>query len=300
MSNQAGRTPDPSSTSPNLNQPQLTSYLNTPSFTLGVGPLSPLEHANVAATLGSGGTWCQPNPIGQILDRYGKPVAVNTLPCEQVIPQAEANTILNGMSHDTTGDGTAAAQASISGWTKPLSAKTGTTQNSESVGYLAIVNGYASSSLVFADGSRPAIICVGPPPHLITQHGCGKSNEAFGASLAAPTFFQAFEQLLANQPDDPVVGADPSYLNQGNHGPLVPFVFTDTEAVATSTLQGAGYQVSAKEFNSTAPKGTVIGESPQSNQPPGTVITIYISTGVTPPPPNAQPPASVAPGATGK
>ncbi len=300
MSNQAGKAPDPSSTSQNFNQPQLTSYLNTPAFTLGVGALSPLEHANVAATLGSGGTWCPANPIGSVTDRYGQPVQVSQQPCEQVIPQAEANTILNGMSHDTTGDGTAAVQASLDGWTLPLSAKTGTTQNNESVGYLAIVNGYASSSLVFADGSRPAVICVGAPPHLITQHSCSKSNEAFGASLAAPTFFQAFEQILANQAAQPVVAADPAYLERNPHGQLVPFVFTMPQSAATAALQGAGYQVSVKDFNSTQAKGTVVGETPQSNQPAGTTITIYVSTGVTPPPPNAQPPASLAPGSTGK
>jgi membrane peptidoglycan carboxypeptidase len=300
MSNQSGKTPDTTSTSPNLNQPQLTSYLNTPSFTLGVGALSPLEHANVAATLASGGTWCTPNPIGQVLDRYGQPVAVNSQPCESVIPQAEADSILNGMSHDTTGDGTAAGQAAADNWTKPLSAKTGTTQNNESVGYLAILNGYASSSLVFADGNRPNKICVGPPPRLISQRSCGQSQWAFGASLAAPTFFQAFEQLTANQPNYQVPPADPSYEEANGHGPLVPFVFTMPETQATTTLQQAGYQVSAKEFNSTQPKGTVIGETPQSNQPPGSTITIYVSTGVTPPPPNAQPPASMAPGATGK
>src|SRR6202012_131122 len=82
MSNQNGKTPDPSASHPEQNQPQIQSYLNTLSFTLGVGPLSPLDHANMAATIGSGGTWCEANPIGSITDRYGKPVAVNTLPCE--------------------------------------------------------------------------------------------------------------------------------------------------------------------------------------------------------------------------
>jgi beta-lactam-binding protein with PASTA domain len=48
---------------------------------------------------------------------------------------------------------------------------------------------------------------------------------------------------------------------------------------AANALTGAGYQVQVKEFNSTAAKGTVIGESPQSNQPPGTTITIWVSTG---------------------
>lgn len=299
MSNQAGKTPDPSAKSFAYNQPQIDSYINTQAFTLGVGPLSPLEHANMAATIGSGGVWCEPNPIGSITDRYGKQVAVNTLPCEQVISQAEADTMLNGMTGSAV-SGTSASVARNMGWTRPVSAKTGTTQNNESVGFVSIINNYATSSLVFADGSRPNKICVGPPPRLIRSPGDCSGNRAFGATLAAPTFFQAFEQILQGQPEDPIPNADPAFENAHNHGPIVPFVFNMTQADATNALQGAGYQVQVKEFNSTATKGSVIGESPQSNQPPGTTITIWVSTGVTPPPPNAQPPASLAPGATGK
>ena len=298
MSNQNGKTPDPSVKNSLVSEPQIQSYLRSLSFTLGVGPLSPLEHANMAATIGSGGVWCEPNPIGSITDRYGKAVAVNTLPCEQVISQAEADTMRAGMTGATT-SGTAAGEASKDGWTRPVSAKTGTTQNSESVGFIAIVNNYATSSLVFADGAKPQQICVGPPPRLVKSKAyCG--NIAFGASLAAPTFFQAFEQILGDQPEDPIPDADPAFEAAHNHGPVVPFVFNMQQTDATNALQGAGYQVQVKEFNSTAAKGSVIGESPQSNQPPGTTITIWVSTGVTPPPPNAQPPAALAPGAIGK
>jgi membrane peptidoglycan carboxypeptidase len=299
MSNQAGKTPDPASKSFAYNQSQITSYLNTQAFTLGVGPLSPLEHANMAATIGSGGVWCEPNPIGSITDRYGKSVAVNTLPCEQVISQAEADTMLNGMTGSAV-SGTAASVAHNMGWTRPVSAKTGTTQNNESVGFVAVINNYATSSLVFADGAKPNKICVGPPPRLIRSTNDCSGNRAFGATLAAPTFFQAFEQILQGQPEDPIPGADPAFTAAHNHGPIVPFVFNMQQTDATNALQGAGYQVQVKEFNSTSAKGSVIGESPQSNQPPGTTITIWVSTGVTPPPPNAQPPASLAPGATGK
>ena len=300
MSNQYGKTPNPSASSSLASQPQIQSYLPTPSFTLGVGPLSPIEHANVAATIASGGVWCVPNPIGSITDRYGNPVAVNTLPCEQVISQGEADTMRNGMSHDLESGGTGAQEASIKGWTRQISAKTGTTQNSESVGFLAIVNNYATSSLVFADGSKPQVICVGPPPRLNVspRHVCG--DAAFGATLAAPTFFDAMTQVLGDAPTDPIPDPDPAFLSAHSQGPVVPFVFNMQQQDATTALTGSGYQVVVKQFNSTAAKGTVVGESPQSDQPAGTPITIWVSTGVTPPPPNAQPPASLAPGATGK
>ena len=41
------------------------------SFTLGVSPVSPLELANVGATLDSDGLWCPPTPVDAITDRNG-------------------------------------------------------------------------------------------------------------------------------------------------------------------------------------------------------------------------------------
>ena len=42
------------------------------SFTLGVSPVSPLELANVGATLKSDGQWCPPTPVESITDTTGK------------------------------------------------------------------------------------------------------------------------------------------------------------------------------------------------------------------------------------
>ena len=66
---------------------------NLGSFTLGPFEINPLEFANVAATLASGGVWCPPNPIDKVFDRNGKDVAVTTETCEQVVPEGLANTL---------------------------------------------------------------------------------------------------------------------------------------------------------------------------------------------------------------
>ncbi|HEY3606439.1 MAG TPA: transglycosylase domain-containing protein, partial [Pseudonocardiaceae bacterium] len=100
-------------------QAQLQFFQTRPSFTLGTAALSPLEEANVVATLGSGGVWCPPTPILSVSDRYGKPVTVDQQPCEQVVPTALANTLLNGLSHDTVSPGTSAAPAAAANWTRP-------------------------------------------------------------------------------------------------------------------------------------------------------------------------------------
>jgi membrane peptidoglycan carboxypeptidase len=66
--NAAGGSPvtdraDPRADDPRYNQPQAEYFHDLLSFTLGTSPVSPLELANVSATLMSGGVWCPPDPI---------------------------------------------------------------------------------------------------------------------------------------------------------------------------------------------------------------------------------------------
>ena len=108
---------------------------NIGSFTLGPFQVNPLELANVAATLASGGTWCPPNPIDAIYDRRGNEIAVNAESCEQVVQEGLANTLSNALGRDTI-SGTGAPAANSVGWTLPMSGKTGTTEAHRSSGFL--------------------------------------------------------------------------------------------------------------------------------------------------------------------
>jgi membrane peptidoglycan carboxypeptidase len=204
--NDAGTTPAPHSADPLRNQPQSRYFRDKPSFTLGDSPVSPLELANVSATLMSGGTWCPPDPIRSVTDRFGRAVQLPQTPCEPVVPPGLAHTLMSGLSQDTV-SGTTAASARAAGWTRPGIGKTGTTQESESVAFVGGTGGYAVSSLVFADGPNPGELCPGPPVYL---GDCG--NGAFGGTVAAPPYFQAMAQILAGRPDQPVPPPDPAYL----------------------------------------------------------------------------------------
>jgi membrane peptidoglycan carboxypeptidase len=204
--NDAGATPDPTSSDPQHSEPQSQYFSNKLSFTLGNSPVSPLEMANVSATLMSGGVWCPPNPILSVTDRYGKAVPVKQQSCEQVVPTGLANTLEAGLSQDTI-SGTSASAARAAGWSHQDIGKTGTTQESESVAFVGGVDDYAVASMVFADGPHPAEICPGTPVHL---GSCG--HGAFGGTVAAPPYFHAFSQLLAGRPDTPLPAPDPAYL----------------------------------------------------------------------------------------
>ncbi|HEY4007110.1 MAG TPA: transglycosylase domain-containing protein, partial [Pseudonocardia sp.] len=209
--NAAGGTPitdtgNPLAKRPEYNQPQSKFYQGLLSFTLGVSPVSTLEMANVAATLMDGGRWCPPSPVLSVSDRAGRRLSIAQQPCEQAISTGLADTLLAGLSKDTTA-GTSAAAASAARWTRPDIGKTGTTNDSESVAFVGGVNGYGASSMLFADGRHPRTLCPGPPVHL---GDCG--HGAFGGTVAAPPYFKAMTKILAGQPNQPIPAPDPAYV----------------------------------------------------------------------------------------
>ncbi|WP_225978134.1 transglycosylase domain-containing protein [Gandjariella thermophila] len=178
---------------------------NRASFTLGPTPTNVLELSNVAATLMSGGVWCPPTPIEQVLDRNGKPVPIREQGCQQVLSTPIANSLVVGLSKDDQGPGTSAAAAAAAGWNRPVMAKTGTTQEYKSAGFLAATPQLAGAVLTFADGSAPRPICDTDPPSL-----CGEGN-IYGGKVPARTWYQTMNTLLAGQPVLPLPPVDPRY-----------------------------------------------------------------------------------------
>jgi len=156
----------------------------------------------------SHGVWCPPNPILSVTDRNGHDVPVKNQPCEQVVPTGLADSLMSGLSDDTT-IGTTAGSAKAAGWTRPGIGKTGTTQTNQSVAFVGGANNYAVSSLVFSDSKEPGQLCPGPPVHL---GNCG--HGAFGGTAAAPPYFRAMNTILDGQPDQPLPPADPRYLRE--------------------------------------------------------------------------------------
>jgi membrane peptidoglycan carboxypeptidase len=292
--NSFGQPPDPKASNEGVKLSQLQSFQDKASWTLGDAALSPLELANMVATLGAGGVWCPPTPILSVTDRYGKNVPFQQQPCERVVAPGLANTELNGLSHDTVAPGTSVVPAQQTGWTLPLAGKTGTTQESESLAFVGLTGGYAASSIFFADGSHPEQICDSSGTPRISS-GCA---QGFGGPISAPTFFKAFEKILAGKPVVQMPAPNAAYLATGARGPTVPFVMLRQSSAAISALQHAGYRAIVVPFNSTQPKGEVVGQTPQGNQvPTSQPVTLYVSTGSLPPPQDSAAPPSIAPGA---
>lgn len=253
------------------------------SYTLGDEPTSPLDLANVGATLMSGGKWCPPTPIDAMLDRNGHPVSVSEAPCEQVVPEGLANSLVVGLSKDDQPSGTSFAAARAAHWNRPILGKTGTTQNNRSAGFLGATPQYSGAVLVWPDGSHPAPICDTHPPRL-----CG-SGDIFGGTVPARSWFDAMVPLHEGLPVAPLAPTEPRYVTGA--GLNVPSVVGQGENTAQLALERAGFRVTRMVAASDQPAGTVTSESPSFAQP-GDVITIFVSDGtVRPkPPPRSEPP----------
>ncbi len=243
---------------------------NLGSFTLGPVAVNPLELSNVAATLASGGKWCPPSPIKQVLDRNGKPVSLTQQACEQVIDPGLAHTLANALSQDAT-SGTAAASAHAAGWNVPVASKTGTTETNRSSAFLGFTNSMAGAAYIYGDSPTPDEICSFP------LRNCSSGN-LFGGNEPARSWFMGVKPVLGNFPPSVLPPLDDKYV-RGSNNSQIPDVTGMTQAEATSALIGAGFQVSAVTQPGSAAKGTVQGTSPNGSAIPGSVITLYLSDG---------------------
>ncbi|TCP56886.1 membrane peptidoglycan carboxypeptidase [Tamaricihabitans halophyticus] len=297
----AGAAPDPEADREEDRLSQLAYYgpsENSPgkaSFTLGPGAVSGLELANVSATLMSGGTWCPPTPIEEITDRNGDPVKIQDQPCEQVVSEPLANSMVQGMSKDDTPGGTSYNAASNAGWSRPMLGKTGTTQDNKSAAFIGATPQLAAAAMTFPDGSSPQGLC-GTPPQLCGANG----GDIFGGKTPATTWFDAMGPIHAGMPEKPLPPADPRY-EFGGPTITVPYVLNWKVEDAKGALAKAGYTVEVKDWDSTSAAGTVLGQTPMGVTGPGGKITLYVSTGNDPKPETvggAEPQPGTPPDAT--
>jgi membrane peptidoglycan carboxypeptidase len=259
---------------------EVTKAQKQASFTLGVTPTSVLELANVGATLDSSGKWCPPSPIEKITDAAGNSVPLTEAPCEQAVDPALANTLLTGLSKDDT-LGTAAGAARQVGWSRPMAGKTGTTQDHKSAAFIGVVPQMSGAVITFDNSNAPKPLCDGAG----APFPCREGN-IFGGKTPAETWFGTMVPLLASQPVLPLPAPDPRYVEGGAES-KVPDVVGDSENEARNTLKDAGWDVTVREVDNAAERGTVVGQNPSGTALPGETIVLSVSSGDVPPPPAA-------------
>ncbi|ASU77182.1 penicillin-binding protein [Actinopolyspora erythraea] len=247
-------------------------------FTLGFSPTSPLELANVSATITSGGVWCPPTPIKEIRDRHGNRVAITEKPCEQAVDRELADAMAVGMSDDTT-SGTATRAASSAGWSRPTAAKTGTTETFGSAAFIGATPQLAGAVLTYIDRPEsPGMgICLGSPPTV-----CGSGN-IYGGTIPAKTWMRAMKTAHEGLPVVELPSTTERYRHGGS-GKHVPEVVDMPVDKAAKKLREAGYEVERRTVSSSDSEGTVISQSPRGIAEGGTSVLLSVSSGYIPPP----------------
>jgi membrane peptidoglycan carboxypeptidase len=284
------------------------------SFTLGVTPVSPLELANVGATVASDGVWCPPTPIDNVLDRDGKAVTLkSSAPCSYIVAgqqqasQDLSRTLAQAMGDTiTNGAGTAHQAAVQTGWdlTQGTAAgKTGTTGDYKSSAFLGFTPRYSASTLTFDYLSKPQPICMYAPnvPKTATQTPLAitgtctpaqaQSSEGntkatvtglTGGSVPAATWFQG---MKAVQPDSSYFApSSPSFVT-GQDNTRVPDLSNLGVDEAKAKVAAAGFKFNYLIDNqpNSAAANTVTRQDPAAGQSalPGAAISVYVSAGGT-------------------
>ena len=249
---------------------------NLGSYTLGPTSVNPLEMSNVAATIASGGMWCEPNPIVSVHDREGNEVYIDRPTCERAIDTDTASALAVGMSKDIV-NGTASSAASMYGWSLPTAAKTGTTESNQSSSFMGFNSNIAAVPYIYNDGTSTTPLCSGP----VRQ--CNSGN-LFGGNEPAQTWFN-----MANNVPAASQGTLPSSSDSfrlGTSGELLNQVVGQSEANARRTLEAEGYKVTTRSVSgSGSARGTVVNATPQGAVLiDGATVILGISDGTSPAP----------------
>ncbi|AKE40407.1 transglycosylase domain-containing protein [Corynebacterium kutscheri] len=244
---------------------------NLGSYTLGPTAVNALELSNVAATLASGGVWCEPNPVDKVTDASGNEIYIERPACEQALSGEIADALVNGMSDDSI-KGTATDAARAYGWNSPLAAKTGTTESHYSSAFLGLNDNFAAATYIYNDGTSNSPLCTGP------ARQCG-SGTMFGGNEPARTWFAAASRLGAAQ------GALPGYdlsFDQGAGASLSSRYAGRPIADVRRELEEQGYSVLTQlaPGNGIARDDVVRVEATLPLRR-GSTVTVYVSDGTT-------------------
>lgn len=160
-----------------------------PSFTLGITDVSPLDMAAAYAVPASGGMYCKPQPIAEILDREGNVIKKYEPECDRVLTDeesAQVNDILRGVQ-EPGGFG----YQSGTGLNIPSAAKTGTTNSTKAVWYAGYTPELASAAMIAGANAE------GQPQDLrgVVIKGRVPGNIASGSGLAGPLWAQAMQAI---------------------------------------------------------------------------------------------------------
>ncbi len=240
----------------------------TPSMTLGTQNTSPLAMANAYATFASGGTYCDPVAITQILTASGEELPVPQANCRTTLDAEVANGVTYALQKVLTEGG--ATRARLAGG-RAAAGKTGTAQLNRHTWFIGYTPQLATAVWIGnpdRDTSMQYIRINGVPYSYV-----------YGSTLAAPTWKRFMDQALEGKPNV----AFPSPTTKTVYGERVPVPWVGGRSVADATkiLNEAGFSVvvNPTHVSSSYPRGTVANTNPSGTTTAGSTITLNISSG---------------------
>lgn len=240
----------------------------TPSMTLGTQNTSPLAMANAYATFASGGTYCDPVAITQILTASGEELPVPQANCRTTLDAEVAHGVTYALQKVLTEGG--ATRARLAGG-RVAAGKTGTAQLNRHTWFIGYTPQLATAVWIGnpdRDTSMQRIRINGVPYSYV-----------YGSTLAAPTWKRFMDQALEGKPN--VAFPDPSTKTINGERVPVPWVGGRSVADATTILTEAGFSVvvNPAQVPSSYPRGTVANTNPSGTTTAGSTITLNISSG---------------------
>ena len=163
-----------------------------PSIALGSTPVPPLSMANAYATFASGGKYCKPIAIDQILDASGTSMAVPSADCTQAMDQGAADQTASTLTATSQRGGT----AQFAAFGRPIGGKTGTTDDNNDAWFVGFTPQLATAVWIGHAGSPRTLNYQQIGPHSI--------GIMYGSDVAVPMWRDYMSQAVANDPALPI------------------------------------------------------------------------------------------------
>jgi membrane peptidoglycan carboxypeptidase len=266
-----------------------------PSYTLGVGSVTPLMLSNAYAAFAARGKYCTPVVVTAIKNKVNSPLPTPGGNCTQVMQQGVAdgvNKVLWSVVNEPGGTGNRMRLD------RPTAGKTGTINDNKAVWFVGYTPDYAGATVVSDASSKPTNLA-----HGHTLNGRHLSDVS-GSGTAGPIWKLAMSKIEDGLPVRNFTQPNSRFVN----GQLTQLPQTGGMSVqqASDVLRAAGFEVdvASGKVNSQYPDGSVAYTDPRDGAPSGTTVVIYVSNGQ--PPPQVQqtkppsPPPTSPPGKPGR
>ncbi|GAA1879518.1 penicillin-binding protein [Asanoa iriomotensis] len=238
-------------------------------FTLGVSATTPLDLANAYATLAADGTFCEPNPVQEIIAPDGAKLDVADSRCKKVLDVQVARAAVDAArcplgDRSSTSRCTGATAGGVRGTVGyPVAGKSGTT------------DGEKTASLVTMTKQLSVAGILADPDYAETPHDMEHD-------IVNPAVYETLRDGMKamKAPKKEFTAPSTGKMINGDQR-SIPNVECASVDTARSRISAAGFDVEVDNLpvDSKCPAGSVAGTSPEGRTIKGGVVVIQVSNG---------------------